>query len=198
MLSMDDAIDCSDYRDSSDCRGSAGGTRGEDSMGRYGSAESGGPGGLDTRRGSWVLLGAIVLSSSWLLLRGLNNDYITLFDEADFNVVQNLITHCCTPRLHVGDVHTDFRDWTDNHVWLHKPPVPLLVNAGVASRWPRSPRALRMASLIFAEALVVLVFLVGIRFFDPMGGGSRRRRIRLQPLHVRSRCRAANSAVYRI
>jgi 4-amino-4-deoxy-L-arabinose transferase-like glycosyltransferase len=137
-------------------------------MGRYGSGESGGPGGLDTRRRSWVLLGAIVLSSSWLLLRGLNNDYITLFDEAvHFNVVQNLITHCCTPRLHVGDVHTDFRDWTDNHVWLHKPPVPLLVNAGVASRWPRSPRALRMASLIFAEALVVLVFLVGIRFFDP-------------------------------
>src|SRR5215212_7698390 len=117
-------------------------------MGRDGFAESRFRRGLNARQGAWVLLAAIVLSSSWLQLRGLNSEYITLFDEAvHFNVVQNLITHCCTPRLHVRNLDTDFRDWTDNRVWLHKPAVPFFINAGVASASPRSPRALRMSSL---------------------------------------------------
>src|SRR5215203_348430 len=92
---------------------SAPGTRGDDSMGRNGWAVSGSLRGLDTRRGSWGLLAVIVVSSSCLFLRGLNSEYISLWDEAvHFNVVQNLITHCCTPRLHVRNLDTDFRDWT--------------------------------------------------------------------------------------
>jgi hypothetical protein len=124
--------------------------------------------GLRSRSGSWVLLSIIVLSSSCILARGLDSEYITLWDEAvHLNVVQNLITHCCTPRLHVQNVGTDYRDWTDNDVWLHKPPVPFFITAAIASPWPRSPRALRLPSLLFAEAMVILVFVIGMRFFNP-------------------------------
>ncbi|MEN3338407.1 MAG: hypothetical protein V7647_2083 [Acidobacteriota bacterium] len=114
-----------------------------------------------------MVLIIVVLSSSLVLARGLNSEYITLWDEAvHLNVVQNLITHCCTPRLHVRDLGTDYRDWTDNDVWLHKPPIPFFINAALAAPWPRSPLALRMPALLFAEALVVVVFLLGLRFFD--------------------------------
>lgn len=121
----------------------------------------------NARRAHWMLLLVIVVSSSGLLLRGLDSDYIALWDEVvHLNVVQNLVTDCCTPRLHMRELETDHRDWTDNNVWLHKPPLPFLMNAAFAAGWPRSPLAMRLPSLVFAEAIVVLVFLVGLRFFD--------------------------------
>jgi 4-amino-4-deoxy-L-arabinose transferase-like glycosyltransferase len=125
-----------------------------------------------TRRAAWVLLVLIVGGSSSLLVRGLDSDYITLWDEAiHVNVVQNLMTHCCTPRLHLQDYGSDFRDWTDNDVWLHKPPLPFFINAGMASlRGGGSLLALRFPSLLFAEGIVVLVFLMGVRFFGLWAG----------------------------
>ena len=56
--------------------------------------------------------------------------------------------------------------WTDNHVWLHKPPLPFFFNAAIAALWHGRLFGIRFAALLAAQCLVVVVFWIGVRFFD--------------------------------
>ncbi len=114
-----------------------------------------------------IILGIIVLSSSLLFFYKIDNNYITLWDEAiQLNVVKNLSIDCCKPVLHNKDYNTDFRNWTDNYIWLHKPPFPLIVNSLFYKILGRNLLAYRLPNLIFIEISVVLVYLIGKDFFN--------------------------------
>jgi 4-amino-4-deoxy-L-arabinose transferase-like glycosyltransferase len=120
------------------------------------------------RRRDWLLFALIFLASSGLRLRGLNSPYITLWDESvQVNVVSNLIDACCTPKLHLSSDGANPDDWTDSYVWLHKPPLPLLFDAAVALPWKDRLFGIRFGALLAAQLIVLLVFWIGIRFFDP-------------------------------
>jgi 4-amino-4-deoxy-L-arabinose transferase-like glycosyltransferase len=112
------------------------------------------------------LLCLLVTASSALLLTNLGDPYITLWDEAvHVNVIRNLENNCCTPQLHRQGSGADPRDWTDSHVWLHKPPMPFYAHAEVARLAGRGVWGTRLAAVLLAEALVLLVFLIGVKFF---------------------------------
>ena len=113
-----------------------------------------------------LLVLLIVISSSAISLRDLGDPYIRLWDEAvHVNVVRNLVVDCCTPKLHHQTLGADTRDWTDNYVWLHKPPLPFYFQASVARLIGTGLWQLRFFALLLAELLVFLTFWIGFRSF---------------------------------
>jgi len=117
---------------------------------------------------SWIFLVIIIITSSVLFFHNLGNNYITLWDEVtQLNVVKNLATNCCTPKLHLQDYNTDFRNWTDNYIWLHKPPMPLFVDAGFFKLFGNNLKSFRLPNVVFLEIAIVLLFLIGKKFFSP-------------------------------
>jgi 4-amino-4-deoxy-L-arabinose transferase-like glycosyltransferase len=78
----------------------------------------------------YVPLLLILAIAAVFYLRNLGSDYITLWDEAvHVNVVKNLAEDPWPPKLHLEDFNTDFKDWTNNHIWVHKPLLPLYIQA---------------------------------------------------------------------
>ena len=124
---------------------------------------------LDLSRTPWrvLLLTALVFASSTVLLRNLGDPYITLWDEAvQINVVRNLVVDCCTPQLHRQSAGSQPHDWTDSHVWLHKPPLPLLFNAAVSRFVGTDPFGIRAAGYVLTQCLIIMVFWIGVTHFD--------------------------------
>lgn len=113
------------------------------------------------------MLGLIVLLSSIFFLHNLGNQNITLWDEAvHVNVVSNLANDCCVPKLHLRDLGSDYRDWTDNHIWLHKPLLPFYINAGFYAIFGGSLFAFRLPNYLFAELTAVILFLIGWKHWN--------------------------------
>jgi len=122
---------------------------------------------LRSRPAHVLLFVLIVVSSSAVSLRDLGHPYIRLWDEAvHVVVVRNLVVDCCTPKLHHQAFGADQQDWTDNYVWLHKPPLPFFVQAFIARLIGTGLFQLRLSGLLLAELLVVLVFWIGARYFE--------------------------------
>jgi hypothetical protein len=86
------------------------------------------------------------------------------------NVVRNLVVDCCTPQLHRQPAGTQPDDWTNNHIWLHKPPLPFLFNAAVARLLGVDPFGIRAAAYLLAQCLIVMVFWIGVTRFGPVVG----------------------------
>jgi len=127
-----------------------------------------------------------------LYLENLGSPYITEWDEAvQVNVVQNLAAHCCQPYLHRSAalaglngapavsgfeslrhqerqlrLGTDYRDWTNNTVWLHKPLLPFYFAAATFKLAGGSLWGLRLSGAIFALLNAAVVYLIGRRFLS--------------------------------
>jgi 4-amino-4-deoxy-L-arabinose transferase-like glycosyltransferase len=126
---------------------------------------------LNRRLGRLLTVTLIVAASSTLQLRNLGDPYIHIYDEAvHLNVARNLVIDCCTPKLHRQPLGADASSWLDNYVWLHKPPMPFYVQAGVARLFDTGVWTLRFVALLFAQLIVVLVFYIGVKFFDTLTG----------------------------
>jgi len=124
---------------------------------------------LTRGRGQLVTIMLIVAASSAVQLRNLGDPYIHIFDEAvHLNVTRNLVLDCCTPKLHRQPLGTDASSWLDNYIWLHKPLMPFYVQAGIARFFDTGVWTLRFVALLFAQLLVVLVFYIGVKFFDTL------------------------------
>lgn len=114
-----------------------------------------------------ILAGAVVVISSFFLLHNLGNSTLTLWDEAvHANVIKNLANNCCLPTLHHRDLGTDFREWDTNFIWLHKPLLPFYINTLFYKILGQSLFALRFPSYIFAELTALLIFLIGLKYFN--------------------------------
>jgi 4-amino-4-deoxy-L-arabinose transferase-like glycosyltransferase len=118
-----------------------------------------------------------------LFLQNLGTPYITLWDEAvHVNVIKNLAEHCCLPQLHrsvnrgaIGGVapaessnlpRFDYKNWTNNTLWLHKPRLPFYVTAGIYKLLGGSLWALRLPGAIFAVLTAVVIYLTGHKFLN--------------------------------
>jgi 4-amino-4-deoxy-L-arabinose transferase-like glycosyltransferase len=123
------------------------------------------------RLGRFLTVSMIVAASSILQLRNLDDPYIHIYDEAvHLNVVRNLVVDCCTPKLHRQPHGADPFSWLDGYVWLHKPPMPFYIQAGFARLFGTGVWTQRFVALLFAQLLVVLVFYIGVKFFDTLTG----------------------------
>ncbi len=145
-----------------------------------------------SRKADGFALGILAVSGV-LYLQNLGAPHIQLWDEAiHANVVQNLADHCCAPVLHrypgIGRdygvsadfaalrlaqrpaVGTDYHDWTNNTIWLHKPLFPFYLAAGIYSLLGKSLWALRLPGAIFSLLTAWVVYLIGRRFLGVRAG----------------------------
>jgi 4-amino-4-deoxy-L-arabinose transferase-like glycosyltransferase len=82
-------------------------------------------------------------------------------------VAKNMMSHPLLPTLYDDPVLPyDYRAWTANHVWLHKPPVPLWFMAGSMAVFGVNERALRLPSVLLTTLGIWLIFVIGSYFFD--------------------------------
>lgn len=109
----------------------------------------------------------MVIVSVFLYTHNLGHSYITLWDESvHVNIVKNLSKHCCTPILLPEYFNTDFRNWTDNNVWLHKPVLPFYISAIFYKFFGGTLFAMRFPGVIFAELIGLLLFFLGKKYFN--------------------------------
>ncbi|WP_435009197.1 ArnT family glycosyltransferase [Tundrisphaera lichenicola] len=81
-------------------------------------------------------------------------------------VARNLLKHPLKPTLiDVPYLAYDPTHWGENHVWLHKPIVPLWTIAGSFAVLGVNNIALRLPSALLATGAVALTYLIGRRLF---------------------------------
>ncbi len=112
---------------------------------------------------SLILLGSLVLNTHRIGHPGLH-----YFDESFHAIVaRNLLKHPLTPTLiDAPYLPYDATRWGDNHVWLHKPILPLWTIAASFAVLGVDTFALRLPSALLGTGAVALTFLIGRGLFD--------------------------------
>jgi len=78
-------------------------------------------------------------------------------------VARNMMDHPFTPMLRVSDWATyDYRDWSRNHIWLHKQPLFLWQMALSMKLLGVSPFAIRFPGVIMGSIGVLFVYRIGL------------------------------------
>jgi 4-amino-4-deoxy-L-arabinose transferase-like glycosyltransferase len=123
---------------------------------------------------SWrdPILLAILAGSLILNTRGIDHAGLHYFDESFHAIVaRNLLKHPLKPTLiDAPYLAYDPTHWGENHVWLHKPILPLWSIAASFAVLGVNTLALRLPSALLATASVGLTFLIGRRLFDRKTG----------------------------
>jgi 4-amino-4-deoxy-L-arabinose transferase-like glycosyltransferase len=112
---------------------------------------------------------AALVSASFLLnLRHLGHRALTLYDEAFHALTaRNLLRHPLKPTLFDQPyLPYDFRNWLENHVWLHKPILPLWEIALSYTMFGVNTFALRLPAALLSTGAVLLTYLIGRELFD--------------------------------
>jgi 4-amino-4-deoxy-L-arabinose transferase len=124
-------------------------------------------------RGVILALLLLTLAASLALqLHRLGEPEVTVWDESFHAIVaRNLLKHPLKPTLLDQPwLPYDYADWHANHVWMHKPILPLWQIAASFSVLGVDRFALRLPSAILATASVLLTFLIGRRLADARAG----------------------------
>ena len=110
----------------------------------------------------------IVAAGLALRLHAASDRCLHMWDERFHALVaKNLIDHPLTPTLFENPVLPyDFKNWTANHVWLEKGPVPLWALAGSIRVFGADELAVRLPSIVVSLLSVYLTFLIAARLFD--------------------------------
>ncbi len=82
-------------------------------------------------------------------------------------VAKNLIQHPLTPTLYDNPILPyDYKNWTANHIWLHKQPLPLWTMATSMWFFGVNEITLRLPSIILTTIGIWLTFLIGSYFIN--------------------------------
>jgi 4-amino-4-deoxy-L-arabinose transferase len=110
-----------------------------------------------------LMLGGLILrvyTSSDMFLHYWDERYHAL-------VAKNLIDNPLKPTLYANPLLPfDFRDWTQNHIWLHKQPLPLWLMASSLWLFGINEIAIRLPSIIMSTAGIAITYVIGKHFFD--------------------------------
>lgn len=93
--------------------------------------------------------------------------FLHTWDES-FNalVAKNVIHHPFMPTLYDNPILPyDYKNWTVNHIWLHKQPLSLWTMAGSMSLFGCNEIALRLPSILLTSTGIWLTYLIGKYFF---------------------------------
>ena len=72
-------------------------------------------------------------------------------------VAKNFIQTPLVPRLYHTPLY-DYRTWTSNYIWMHKPPLALWLQAASMNAFGVHEIALRLPSLLISTAAVIVTF----------------------------------------
>jgi len=112
---------------------------------------------------------------SLVLLAGLLLRIFTSFDlylhEWDERyhalVAKNLIENPWKPMLYKHPIlDFDYRNWTSNHIWLHKQPIPLYAMALSMYLFGANVLALRLPSIILSTLTIFITYKIGELLFN--------------------------------
>ena len=115
-----------------------------------------------------VVASLVLLAAFLLQLRNLDHTALTNWDEVFHAIVaQNLLKHPLEPTLvDVPYLPYDATKWTENHVWLHKPILPLWQIALSFAALGVDAFALRLPSTLLSMGAAWLTYLIGKRLLD--------------------------------
>jgi len=115
------------------------------------------------RRSARISLYIIMLLGFYLRFSAANHPYISLWDEAYHAVVaKNMLSNPLKPVLYKNPVlEYDFKDWTNNHIWLHKPPVTFWLMALSIYISGDEEIIFRMPSIILSTLSIFVTFFCG-------------------------------------
>jgi 4-amino-4-deoxy-L-arabinose transferase len=116
----------------------------------------------------WLVLGLVLLATFLLKLRHLDHTALTRWDEVFHAVVaRNLLKHPLKPTL-VDTPYLPYRrtNWGENHVWLHKPVLPLWQIALSFAVLGVNTYALRLPSALLSTGAAWLTYLIGKELLD--------------------------------
>jgi 4-amino-4-deoxy-L-arabinose transferase-like glycosyltransferase len=86
-------------------------------------------------------------------------------------VAKNLMANPLVPTLIADPVlDYDYRNWASNHVWLHKPPLALWMQAGSMRLFGVGERQMRLPSIIFSVGAVLATYGIGFMLLSPPAG----------------------------
>jgi 4-amino-4-deoxy-L-arabinose transferase len=112
---------------------------------------------------------AVAVAGLWI--RGYASADLALhpWDERYHALVsKHLIQTPLTPRLYPTPVLSyDYREWTSNYIWMHKPPLALWLQAASMNVFGVHEFALRLPSVLMSTAAVVLTFYIGTILVSP-------------------------------
>jgi len=125
------------------------------------------------RKNNYKIAIALLVISGFALRVYVSTDlYLHCWDERYQALVsKNLIQHPLTPTLYDKPVQSfDYRDWTANHIWVHKQPLPLWTMATSMWLFGVNEFALRIPSILLTSIGIWLMFLIGKFFFNNKTG----------------------------
>lgn len=86
-------------------------------------------------------------------------------------VAKNVMEDPFAPKLYSRvPLDYDYKHWGNNHIWLHKQPLPFWVMGGSMKIFGLSPLALRLPALVMSTLLIWFTFLIGSKLFDQRTG----------------------------
>jgi 4-amino-4-deoxy-L-arabinose transferase-like glycosyltransferase len=117
---------------------------------------------------AWLVLVLVLLASFLLELRNLDHTALTHWDEVFHAIVaQNVSKHPLKPTLvDVPYLPYNRALWKENHVWLHKPILPLWQVALSFLVLGVNTFALRLPSALLSTGAAGLTYLIGTELFD--------------------------------
>ena len=124
------------------------------------------------RRLQHAALALILLGSFLLKLDHLNHAALRPLDEVFHAIVaRNLLKHPLTPTLvDQPFLPYDDRNWQENYIWLHKPPMALWQIALSYRLFGVNTFALRLPSAILSTLAVWLTYRIGAELLDAAAG----------------------------
>ncbi|MDP9175269.1 MAG: glycosyltransferase family 39 protein [Planctomycetota bacterium] len=117
-------------------------------------------------------LAAVLIGSFLLKLHHLNHPGVKPLDEVFHAIVaRNFLHHPLTPTL-VDHPYApyDYRNWRENYIWLHKPPVAMWQIALSFAVLGVNTLALRLPSAILSTLAAGLTYLIGAELLDRTTG----------------------------
>jgi 4-amino-4-deoxy-L-arabinose transferase-like glycosyltransferase len=114
---------------------------------------------------------ALAIALAALLIRGYASADLALhpWDERYHALVaKNLIANPLVPMLRADPVlEYDFTNWASNHIWLHKPPLALWMQAASMRLFGVSELPLRLPSVLFSTGAVFVTYALGRVLLSP-------------------------------
>ncbi|WP_373548383.1 ArnT family glycosyltransferase [Haliscomenobacter sp.] len=111
----------------------------------------------------------IILFSSFILRLVPSTDSLIHEWDERFHalVAKNMLAHSFKPTLYDNPVlEYDYKSWVDNHIWLHKQPIPLWIISSSLKLFGISALSVRIPSIILSTLSVLLTYYISLFLFE--------------------------------
>lgn len=121
---------------------------------------------------TYLSLASIILAGVLLRILMILDPQLHAWDERYHALVaKNMIEAPLEPKLYKNPILPyDYKNWTTNHIWLHKQPMSLWFIAGSIKLFGTHTWAVRLPSLIVSTISIYLIFWIGKVLFDEKVG----------------------------